>query len=215
MVKLLRRQLLYLPCQSTWGLIVLNYTVTPQGPKTKKKSENQTNMHTWFMHGLLNLVTACRHFIFLHASWYICALYTVCRLTACVCFEGHCHVLGSGEEGALPLQQQHSFDPSLSSSHLSAHTIHREQRDKPCWHMPSVHTESQRWVEEWQGSSIDMDALDRQAGVSTEEHAALLNRWTDTGTDRQSDRQHEDNRRPDRCMMVFQIYVEALARYSV
>lgn len=151
----------------------------------------------------------CTHDLFtaLSIPWlltlYFCACQRVCTCRVYMC-AGWQHVsvlkatLVCCKEGrrGCSLRKLRRFDPSISPSHLSVYEIHRELRGSTCWHMHSVDWKSVMVCGVTEKAATAMDASDRQAGGQidrkcahcTTERTASPRGWTDTRTDRQSDR---------------------------
>lgn len=153
-------------------------------------------MYTWFIPCPLNPTIPPGHFDFVHASECVCGVYTCAGLTACVCFEGHCHVLGSWEEGAPPCSNQGALIPvypSVIYQYMRSTGNREAGRADRC----TAHTERQWWYVEWQEESAATDSSDWQAGgqidreVCTlqQEHAAFcpIDRRTQGQTGRVTD----------------------------
>lgn len=68
----------------------------------------------------------------------MCSVY-MCRLDSMCVFWRPLSCAGKRGGGGTSLQQPRSFDPSISSSHLSVYEIHREQRGRPRWQMHSTY----------------------------------------------------------------------------
>ena len=85
------------------------------------------------------------HFIFVHASKCVCVCVCVCsacmrRLDSmCVCFEGHCHVRGSGGGGGTPCSNQGALIPVYLPVIYQYMRSTGERRDRPRWQMHSIY----------------------------------------------------------------------------
>ena len=71
--------------------------------------------------------------------------------------------------GGHSLQQRTSFDPSISSSHLSVYKIHREQRDRPRWHTNRIYGKARDDMQnDRKAARLRMHQIGKQVGKQTE-----------------------------------------------
>lgn len=117
---------------------MISYYLTPRELKQPWKSNKYLYIHVHtHTHTALSItqlqqpnIRACHQVCM--CCVHMCKLDSMCVLKATVM----CWYVG--RSGHSP-RQLWRFDPCMSSSHLSVDEIHREQRDRSCWHMHGVY----------------------------------------------------------------------------